>query len=184
MKRMMTLALALCLTLTLAACGGSGEAADTSVPTTTAPAQLEGTVEELVEQVAAIESVDFVTAVTTLDLTDTSETGLWMIQRNTGLESGEQLAEAAIFEPMMGSLAFSLVMVRVAEGVDAKTVAEDMYNGIDTRKWVCVEADDLMVCGYGDVVMLIMVDTGTDLAAQPFVDAFQTVCGGTLDFVM
>ena len=52
---------------------------------------------------------------------------------------------------MMGSMAFSMVLVRVAEDTDSKTVAESMKSGIDTRKWICVEADDLKVAGFGDV---------------------------------
>ena len=85
---------------------------------------------------------------------------------------------------MMGSIAFSMVMVRTAEGADAQTVAENMKSGIDTRKWICVGADDMLVAGYGEYVMLIMLDTGLGLTAQSFVDAFQAVIGTELDFVI
>ena len=85
---------------------------------------------------------------------------------------------------MVGAIAFSLVAVRVNEGVDAKTVGEAMKNGIDTRKWICVSADELMVAGYGDVVMLIMLDSGLGMTAQSFVDAFKTVCGADLSFIL
>ena len=84
----------------------------------------------------------------------------------------------------MGSIAFSMVMVRVAEGADAMAVAEAMKANINTRKWVCVEADDLMVAGYGDVVMLIMVSSQNGMTAQSFVDAFQTVVGAELNFTI
>ena len=84
----------------------------------------------------------------------------------------------------MGSLAFSMVMVRVAPEADAKAVAEAMKAGIDTRKWICVEANDLLVTGYGDVVMLIMLDNSNGMTAQSFVDAFATVVGGTPDFTI
>ena len=85
---------------------------------------------------------------------------------------------------MMGSLAFSMVMVRTAEGADTRAVAESMKSGVDPRKWICVEADDLKVAGIGDVVMLIMVSTTGDMTAQSFVDAFQSVAGRTCDFVI
>ena len=84
----------------------------------------------------------------------------------------------------MGSIAFSMVMVRVAEGADAMAVAEAMKANINPRKWVCVEADDLMVAGYGDVVMLIMVSSQNGMTAQSFVDAFQTVVGAELNFTI
>ena len=72
----------------------------------------------------------------------------------------------------------------VMEGSDAKTVAENMKAGIDTRKWICVEANDVMAAGYGDVVMFIMLDNGNGMTAQSFVDAFAKVVGAELDFVI
>ena len=53
-----------------------------------------------------------------------------------------------------------------------------LKTGIDPRKWICVEADDVQVVSYGDVVMLIMVDSTSGLTSQSFVDAFAQVCGG------
>ena len=78
----------------------------------------------------------------------------------------------------MGSLAFSMVLVRVADGADAKSVAESMKSGIDTRKWICVEANDLLVANSGDIALLVMVDSNNGLTAQSFVDAFNTVVAG------
>ena len=88
----------------------------------------------------------------------------------------DSITEAAFFEPMMGSIPYSMVMVRTAEGADVKAVAEGMKNGIDQRKWICVEADDLQVVSFGDVAMLIMVGSDTGMTSQAFVDAFQKVC--------
>ena len=59
-----------------------------------------------------------------------------------------------------------------------------MKAGVDPRKWICVEADDVKAAGIGDVVMLIMVSTTGDMTAQSFVDAFQTVAGRSCDFVI
>ena len=47
-----------------------------------------------------------------------------------------------------------------------------------------MEADDLMVAGYGDVVMLIMVSSQNGMTAQSFIDAFQTVVGAELNFTI
>ena len=54
----------------------------------------------------------------------TSEDGLWAIKSYTGLEDASSITEAAAFEPMMGSMAFSMVMVRVAPDADIKSVAD------------------------------------------------------------
>ena len=178
MKKIFAMMLAVVMVLSMAACGGNKSAASQETK------KLEGTMEELLNKVVEIQPVEFMGGVMPIDLADTTEDGLWMIKNFTGLDSADGLAEAAAFEPMMGSLPFSMVMVRVAEGTDAKTVAEAMKAGIDTRKWICVEADDLLVAGYGDMVMLIMVDSTSGMTAQSFVDAFKTVLGAELDFVI
>ena len=183
MKRFLSLAMAVLMAVSLLAGCGSKTAAPTE--TTAAPkASLEGTMEELLNKVVEENPVEFMGGVIPVDLTDTSEDGLWALKNFTGLDSADSITEAAAFEPMMGSMAFSMVMVRVAEGHDAKTVAENMKAGIDTRKWICVEANDVLAAGYGDVVMFIMVNTDMGLTAQSFVDAFQKVAGAELDFTI
>ena len=179
MKKLICAILALTLVLAMTACGGS------KPEETTAPAaNIEGTMEELLNKVIEQRPVEFAGGVFPIDLTDTSEDGMWALKSFTGLDDASRITEAAAYEPMMGSLAFSMVMVRTAAGVDAKTVAESMKSGVDPRKWICVEADDMKVAGIGDVVMLIMVSTTGDMTAQSFVDAFQTVAGRTCDFVI
>ena len=180
MKKIMTMLLALAMLFSFAACGSKTAA---TTPATTAPAAaatVEGTMEELLNKVVEIQPVEFMGGTMPIDLTDKSEDGLWNIKYNTGLDNADSITEAAVFGPMMGSIAYSMVMVRTAEGADVKAVAEGMKNGIDPRKWICVEADDLQVVSYGDVVMLIMVDSTNGMTSQSFVDAFAQVCGGTV----
>ena len=182
MKKLICALLALTLVLSMTACS---KQAETTAPETTAPAgNLVGSMEELLEKVIEARPVEFAGGVIPIDLTDTSEDGLWAIKSYTGLEDANQLKEAAAYEPMMGSLAFSMVMVRTKGGEDPKAVAESMKAGVDPRKWICVEADDVKAAGIGDVVMLIMVSTTGEMTAQSFVDAFQTVAGRTCDFVI
>ena len=181
MKKCVALALVAVMTLSLlAGCGGTAPGQTTEAP----KVSLEGTMEELLNKVVAENPVEFMGGVIPIDLTDTSEDGVWALKSFTGLDSAEAITEAAAFEPMMGSMAFSMVMVRVAEGGDAKAVAESMKSGIDTRKWICVEANDVQAAGYGDVVMFIMLDSNMGLTAQSFVDAFQKVVGAELDFTI
>ena len=192
MKKMITMLHALAMMFSFAACGGTTAeptTAPTEAPTEPAANNLAGTMEELVNQIITEQPVEFMGGVMPVDLTDTSEDGLWALKYNTGLDSAEMISDVAVFEPMMGSLAFSLVLVRVAEGQDAQAVAESMKSGVDPRKWICVEADDMKVAGFGDTVMLIMVSSTSSLTSQNFVDAFQRVCaaqfeGAQLDFVL
>lgn len=178
MKRIFSLILALAMTLSLAACGSKQETVET-VPAVS----VEGTLEELLNKVVEEQPVEFMGGVVPIDLEDTTEDGLWALKSYTGLDSAEGITEAAVYEPLMGSIAFSMAMVRVPGG-NTKTIAEAMKSGIDTRKWICVEADDLLVAGFADVVMLIMLDTASGMTAQSFVDAFQKVVGGELEFTI
>ena len=178
MKKFLSVVLALTMVLAMTACGG--KKAEETQPALS----VSGTMEELLNKTIEQRPVEFMGGVIPVDLTDSTEDGLWAIKSYTGLEDASQISEAAAFEPMMGSMAFSMVLVRVAEGADAKAVAESMKSGIDTRKWICVEADDLKVAGFGDVVMLIMVNSDSGMTAQSFVDAFAKVVGFEAEFVI
>ena len=182
MKKLLCAILALTMLLSLAACAANNNGGASTE--TTAPTNLEGTVEELLNRIVEKQPVEFAGETTAIDLTDTSEEGTWRFESTTGLSDPSQLKEAAAFEPLMGSLAFSMVMVRVADAVDPQEIAQAMNDGINPRKWVCVEADDMKVAGCGDVVMLIMLASDTGMTAQSFVDAFQSVAGRELDFVI
>lgn len=183
MKKILPFVLALSLALGLAACG-SNAAPETTEPATEAAVSVEATCEELVNGIIEKQPVEFMGGIIPVDLTDTSEDGLWAIRYFTGLEDASQITEVSVYEPMMGSIAFSMVLARVAPEAGTKTVAEAMKQGIDTRKWVCVEASDLLVAGYADMVMLIMVDPELGLTAQSFVDAFASTLGAELEFVI
>lgn len=193
MKKILSLTLALAMILTLfAGCGktsadgqtsATGQAPETAA-TTEAAASVEGTMEELLNKIVEIQPVEFFGETMTIDLTDTSEEGLWNFQSHTGLENADEVTDVAFFEPMMGSIAYSMVAVRVNNEVGTKSVAEAMKAGINPRKWVCVEANDILVAGYADVVLFIMLDTEGGLTAQGFVDAFQQVVGADLEFVI
>ena len=180
MKKLIAFLLALVmLTAVFAACGKKTEDEGGAA----AKANYEGTMEDLVNAIIEKAPVQFMGGVIPVDLTDTSEDGLWAVKSYTGLQSAENLTDIAVYESMMGSHAFSLVAVRVADGADVKAVAQEMTDNIDTRKWICVGADEKIVAGYGDVVMLIMLDSGLELKAQDYVDAFQAICG-ELDFTI
>lgn len=174
MKKMIALILVLVMAVALAACGN--KAAEKP--------PLAGTMEENALKVMEIAPVEFMGGIIPVDLTDTSEDGKWAVTYFTGLSDGSKLSDVAVYESMMGSQAFSLVMVRTAEGAEPKAIAEEMKSGIDPRKWICVGADEIMAAGYGDTVMFIMLDSQLGLKAQSYVDAFQSVCGGELDFTI
>ena len=106
------------------------------------------------------------------------------LKYSTGLDSAEGIKEAVVSEAMISAQAYSLVLVRVEDSAETETVAKEMQEGIDPAKWICVQADDMEVSGYGDVAALIMVSSElSDLVtAEEITEAFRTVCGGKLAF--
>ena len=171
MKKIVTLLLALVMVVSVAGCAAK------ETEKTPLTAKLEGIVNSIYEA----HPVELNVVTIPVDITDTE----WALKSYTGLSSGEKIKEAVVSEPMIGSIPYSMVLVRVNDAADAMAVAEEMKAGIDPRKWICVEADDLMVSGYCDVVMLVMVGSSyadSGLTAQAITDAFAGVCGGELDF--
>ena len=64
--------------------------------------------------------------------------------------------EAAVSEPMMGSIAHSVVLVRVPEGADVEAVRAEIEQNHDPRKWVCVEAEKTAVIAHNNTILLVM----------------------------
>ena len=172
MKKWISLLLVMCIALSLSACGRKKAAS------------LTGTMEENVNRIMEKNPAEFMGGLMPVDLKDTSEEGLWALKNYTGLTSAEKITDVAVYEPMTGSQAFSLVLVRVADEKDAKMVAQQMKDNIDPRKWICAGADQVMAAGYGDTVLFIMLDSNLGKTAQSYVDTFKEICGGKLDFTV
>lgn len=66
-------------------------------------------------------------------------------------------------EPMMGSIAHSVVLVRMKDGADIEAAKTTIKEKVDPRKWICVEVpeDKIIVKSKGDLIILIMVADDT-----------------------
>jgi len=106
-----------------------------------------------------------------LDMTD-AET----VKYFTGLENIDDIEYVVASEPMMSSQAYSLVLVKVKDGVDADAVAKTMNENVDERKWICVTAEKIYSVASGDVVCLVMSNEET---AKAVYDSFKTLAGST-----
>ena len=142
------------------------------------PAAPSGSPSDIIDKIYAKKTVELPLGTTELDLSDGE-----MFTAVTGLASSDKVKEAAYSESMIGSQAYSMVVVRVKKSKDAATVADEMLNGINPAKWICVEADDVRVAAYDDLVMLIMVSSSLEetVTGKEIVSSFKKVCGGSLD---
>lgn len=137
-----------------------------------------GTLPELISAIYAKQPVDLMLSEpTAVDLSDADAVTYYL-----GLSDASKVKEAYFSETMIGSQAYSLVVVRTNSAADAPAVAQSMFDGINQSKWICVTADCLAVGAYGDTVMLAMADSSlsttlhTDLRA-----AYASAVGGKLD---
>lgn len=142
---------------------------------------LEGDLTAVIEKIYEKTGFELMVGNTPVDLTN-SET----MKYNMGLEDASKIKEAVVSEAMISSQAYSLVLARVNDAADAKDVANDMLNGIDQRKWICVIADDLQVVTKDDLVLLVMVSSEMKdtVTSQKLVDAFGEICGADFDEVL
>jgi hypothetical protein len=60
---------------------------------------------------------------------------------------------------MIGSIAHSIVLVRVADGEDVNAVVTAIKENINPRKWICVEAEKVEVTNRGNLVLMAMSST-------------------------
>lgn len=67
--------------------------------------------------------------------------------------------EALASEPMIGSIAHSVVLLRTKDNADIEAVKTKIKESVNPRKWICVgvEEEDVIVENKGNLIVLIMV---------------------------
>lgn len=64
--------------------------------------------------------------------------------------------EAVASEPMMSSIAHSVVLVRVPDGTDVESVRSAIEANLNPAKWVCVEAEKTTVIAHNNTILMVM----------------------------
>jgi len=105
----------------------------------------------------------------TIDLTDAD-----LVKSITGLDNTANLEYIVASEPLMSSQAYSLVLVKVKDGINSDEVAKNMNEKIDARKWICVSAEKVYSTSSGNVVCLVM---SSEEIAKPIFENFKTLAG-------
>ena len=188
MKELLSLTLALCLLLALAACGGAGEPEPTPAPAPETTAEPEPAPEEnpdtedpaapdaeltaLAEELYAACPVEF--------MLDTLAMDTVIAQDFTGLDEATLAkVDAGILSmPMIGSQAYSLVLLRLKDAADLEIVGQMLLDNAPVGRWVCVAPSAVTVGGSGDLLCAVMAD---EELADPdaLVDAFFTAAGSS-----
>lgn len=64
--------------------------------------------------------------------------------------------EALASESAVGSIAHSVVLVRMKDGANIEEAKKKIEENANPRKWICVEAEDVVVKNKGNLIILIM----------------------------
>ena len=67
-----------------------------------------------------------------------------------------EFKEALVSESGVGAIAHSVVLVRLNDAKDAEDAVSKIKENANPRKWICVEASNVIVKSKGDLVILIM----------------------------
>ena len=159
MKKILCLVLAFAMALSLAACGGNTE------PEVPAFA-LTGTLEEIAESIYANETAtDEMAIAPAMEIALDDVDGLTY---NLGVASADAIERAVISEPMIGSIAYSMCLVKAKADADIEALKAEILEGVNYRKWMCVAAEKVSVVNCGDTIMMVMAqeEIVDDVCAQ------------------
>ena len=145
MKKVFAFVLVLSLLLCCAACGdANNNAADSNI---------EGSLEDLIVKVTK-DATDPELSLIEMAVPEDMFSWYLFIDPIDG-------AEAAVSEPMIGSIPHSVVLLRVPDSVDAEAVRGEIEEKLDPRKWVCVEAEKTAVLRRGNLILMVMSSADT-----------------------
>ena len=112
--------------------------------------QVEGTLEEIMTKVYADVPEDERPMM--LTNTEVTEENVENYLGTKDIEYEEALAS----ESAVGSIAHSVVLIRMKDGANIEEAKKKIEENANPRKWICVEADDVVVKNKGNLIILIM----------------------------
>lgn len=119
---------------------------------------IEGTLPDLMEKVYQdMDEDQFPMALQNIEVTEEN------VEYYLGSKDIE-FKEALASESMTGSIAYSVVLVRTKEGADVEKIKTKIKESVDPRKWICVEAENVIVESKGDLIIVILAnDTAEEI---------------------
>ena len=140
MKKILLIVTIFVISLTIVGCGSKN---------------VEGTLEELMTKVYSTLKEDE---------TPMMLTNIEVTQKNAEMYLGSaniEFEEALASESATGSIAHSVVLLRVKDNTDVEKVKEKIKNSINPRKWICVEAEKVKVESKGNLILIVMSSKAT-----------------------
>ena len=104
-----------------------------------------------------------------INLNDENEAGMAI-----GTADASKYEYLVLSEPMIGAQAYSVVIGKVKDGVDANEVAKELSESVNMRKWICVSAEKLYATSSNDIVFLVMADSEMSKSVY---DGFKALAG-------
>lgn len=83
--------------------------------------------------------------------------------------------EIVASEPVIGAMAYSIVVVKLNEGADVEAAKKLIKEKVDPRKWVCVDAEIVTVDNIGDTILLVMMDEKREELAKKVQENFKNL---------
>lgn len=164
-KKIAFVLMAVMLTGAVTACGGNTDRTSDEVQTQTQEEQGMvhlGSAEEVAafmdEMYANIptDMVPMSLATMELDLQDIDT-----VSYHTGMTDLSQIEGIAISEPMMSSVAYSVVYIRTKDGADAEQIRQTLMDNVNPAKWLCVTAEKQVAGLFGDDIFFVMAAADT-----------------------
>lgn len=150
MKKILLFLLAGIMVFSVVACSSDNQSKDTP--------NITGSLEEIMEQIYGGVEADLSFP---KDITEITSENAEYFLGVTDIEFVEAIAS----EPMMSSIAHSVVLLRTKEGADIEGIKTKIKENVDGYKWICVgvEKENIIVDNIGDLVILIMDENSKEL---------------------
>lgn len=145
MKKLLMSLLVVAMVLGLSACQNNKEK------------NIEGTLDEIMDKIYDGVSEDSLPMM--LERVElNSENEFWYIGTDK-LEYKEALAS----ESGIGSIAYSVVLIRLEENADVEAAKSLLKDSIDPRKWICVgvEDDEVVIESNGNLILVVLDGSGS-----------------------
>ena len=81
-----------------------------------------------------------------------------LVESLTGLKSTDDINTLVVSEPVMGSQAIEVAVIKTKEKADITSMMQNIKDNVDMSRWICVSAEKLYIVNSGDVIFMVMAD--------------------------